>query len=338
MQSIGAVGSVVGVIGIASIGYFLQWSSRKERALLQSQGSVQGFINGVDPVHAVHAQMAVHENLLDGDRSGQTATLSLPRSAVKLPEVRMDFNEVKDACTTTKEVLHRLISKLILPIIIATALWKVQFSREYLEIPLYLGGLSLVMWGITNTLIKNKGNSACAVFGNVTYVGLPILSSLYGLTDQVIVTVGLCEITTTLLNILTKNGRDWQFLKNPCLWAITIGIVLRIFPYPALIDPIIKNLAIWMSLTMIMVLGMTIKLTMNWSRSLWLICGAKLILMPALLMTICQNPLLVLEAAMPCQLLTTVLYKNEEISNYCFASILLSLVTIPIWSGIVNGL
>jgi predicted permease len=263
--------------------------------------------------------------------------LTPPGTAQLIPAVEPHLrSDSPDICKTTKDALHQVISQIVLPIVIVSALWKVQFSREYLEIPLYLGGINLAVWIIVHYFSRSKAQAACSAFGNVTYVGLPILSGLYGLTDQVIVTIGLCEITTTLLNILTSNGRDRRFLKNPCLWAIVAGLALRIFPYPQFIDPWVKNFAIWMSLSMIMVLGMTIRLSMQWNRRLWMICGVKLIVVPATMALISKNPMLVLEAAMPCQLLTTVLYKDSEISNYCFASILLSLITLPIWSTLIH--
>jgi predicted permease len=333
MQYIGAVGAVLNVLGIASLGYFLQWSSRRHNAVSPQQ---------LVPVYRVgQAIVPSAEETRHYRRGVQSSTALLEPQTIAEPAsepVQAKLPEPKDSCTTTKESLHQLISKLILPIIIASALWKVQLTREYLEIPLYLGGLNLALWVVVNRLLKHKGQAACAAFGNVTYVGLPILSSLYGLSDRVIVTVGLCEITTTLLNVLTRNGRDWRFLKNPCLWAIPIGLGLRVFPYPQLLDPTLKNLAIWMSLTMIMVLGMTIKLSMKWNKTLWLICAVKLIVMPALMLAICRNPLLVMEAAMPCQLLTTVLYRDEDISGYCFASLLLCLVTIPGWFFVLSML
>jgi hypothetical protein len=86
---------------------------------------------------------------------------------------------------------------------------------------------------------------------------------------------------------------------------------------------------------MIISLGMTIKLSFKplklWET--WLIIGSKLIIMP-LLMLISNNPLLILEAAMPSQLLTTILYKDSEVNNYCFLSIIFSLFTIPFLVGL----
>jgi predicted permease len=334
MQNLSAVGAVVNVVCVAAVGYFLQWSSRQSQTSQSQTSPVSGRSSVVLEQSSVEPTIEAAWSHEAGSRRSTTLVLIKPEVVVP-PSVVTPAPPV-DVCQTTKAALHLVISQVVLPIVIATALWKVQFSREYLEIPLYLGGVNLLVWAVTHFFLGNKSQAACSAFGNVTYVGLPILSGLYGLTDQVLVTVGICEITTTLLNILTSNGRDRRFLRNPCLWAIAIGIGLRVFPYPQMIDPLIKNLAVWMSLSMIMVLGMTIQLSMKWDRFVWAICAIKLVAVPSMMLLISRNPLLILEAAMPCQLLTTVLYKDEKVSGYCFASILLSLITIPIWSAILN--
>jgi hypothetical protein len=90
---------------------------------------------------------------------------------------------------------------------------------------------------------------------------------------------------------------------------------------------------------MIISLGMTIKLSFKPLKSVetWLIIGVKLIIMP-LVMLISNNPLLVLQASMPSQLLTTILYRDKEVDVYCFLSILVGFFTVPFFYLLTKNL
>jgi hypothetical protein len=117
-----------------------------------------------------------------------------------------------------------------------------------------------------------------SAFGNVTYLGMPLLRGLFPQSIAEVTTIAiLCEITVTSLDLITGTflaatsdhvgehvsvrAVATQILKFPLLWSVAIAAAIRILgiPLPLFVLSALHLLGEAASGTMLLVLGMAIK-------------------------------------------------------------------------------
>ena len=272
------------------------------------------------------------------------------------------------------EDFRKSISKLVLYILLPSLIFKVIYTSELgsvlYEVPLAMAagilGCLLAAWLIFKCIPidrKAKGSLilACA-FGNVTYLGLPVLQGVFAAHALDISKVAiLSEVTVAPLNLTVgsllamsyseEQGLNLrQSLKQvaqlPPLWALAaaLGCKFLYVPLPAFILHGTSVLGAVVSGLMILSLGMALKFRrVNHLLPILTVSGIKLILSPiivfgaasALAMSAPYFEAVTLEGAMPSQLLTFVIadrfnLDSELLAQAIFINTVIAFVTIPL--------
>jgi len=200
-----------------------------------------------------------------------------------------------------------------------------------------------------------------ASFGNVTYLGLPLLQKMFPQhLPEVSEVAVLYEVTKSSLNLtlgsviaisygsqeaITLNKTVWEALKLPPIWALFLALMFKMtgFQCPSFILDGAQIMAV--SVTGMMVLSLGMAFRFQPTRNMLLVfpvAGIKLLFAPYVASVISDNiglkgliyDAIVLEAAMPSQLLSFVIagrYRLDEttLSFVIFVDTIFSLATIP---------
>ncbi len=202
---------------------------------------------------------------------------------------------------------------------------------------------------------------ACA-FGNVTYLGLPVLQGMFPEEPLDISKVAiLCEVTVAPLNVFAGsllamrfNGQERQTLgrsaaqviRLPPLWALAaaLGFKFLHIPVPEFVLRATQVLGATVSGLMILALGMALRRRrVDHAVPVLAVAGIKLLLSPLLVLGAARlltmkEPYLeavTLEGAMPSQLLTLAVadrfgLDTEILAQAILVNTVIAFVTIPL--------
>lgn len=270
----------------------------------------------------------------------------------------------------TRHVVATLVFNWLLPALVLTVLWEARLSLDSFRMAFF--GVAIVLFGaILGEVMGRLGRVAAPrrgaavlgiAFGNITYIGLPLLEHLYGPWARTIVIhvdifAGLPLALTFGLWIARRHGTPpagegplWRpLLVNPPLWAGLVGLTLNLsgLPQPAGVEHFLKPLADGVAPLMLFCLG----LSLEWRAWRWsnlplgfAVSVGKLLIGPlfgvwlGMWLGFRGNTLtaLVLEAAMPCMLFGVVYCDRYRLDSAFYSlAVLLSTVcatlTLPLW-------
>lgn len=278
------------------------------------------------------------------------------------------------AAGQARGALTTLVYYVLLPALVLGVLWRAPLGTDSVRIA-GLAALGVVasmglMALIARFMTLSRGQTGAlllaASFPNATYLGLPVLESLFGDYGRAVaVQYDLFACTPLLLSagiaIAVYYGRphgDQPFwvglLKVPALWAAILasGFNLSGVPFPDALAGILDRLGAGVVPLMLIALGMGLQLDALKPAALARVSPVlviQLALAPALilgagLMLGLESPLLtavVLEAGMPVMVLGLVLCDRHGLDTGLYAaaatlSTLLSLLTLPLWHGVAG--
>ena len=271
-----------------------------------------------------------------------------------------------------------LVLNVFLPALVFRVICSVPSGPEMVQIPLVMAigvvcclGLALLLFRPLVMPAEEKGALVLAsAFGNVTYLGLPVLQGLFpGLSLQVAKVAILSEVTTTPLNLsvgvaLGESFRGtvrhgvWRqalfaVVTMPALWAIVLALAWTGsgIPVPGFLMEATRILGNTVTGLMMVSLGMGLRyrrLQQPWP--LLLASSIKLLVSPLVVLAAArwvglEQPYLqavVLEGAMPTQLLTFVIADRvgldvERLALCILLNTAASFVTIPLLQRLLFG-
>jgi len=274
----------------------------------------------------------------------------------------------------TRNVLTSLVYYLLLPALVIQVLWKAPLGLSSFGIA--AGAAAGVLASILlSTLIcrtcQHDGRVTgtvvlAASFPNATYMGLPVLESLYGEVGRSIaIQYDLFACTPLLLTVGILIARIYgqgdnqesvwrSMLKVPPLWAALFGVLINFsgIDMPAGLDQGLEMLAAGVIPLMLFSLGLSLRWdTIKISRlpTVIPIVMLQLAVAPLIVWGVAQGVGLegvvlagtVLEAAMPSMVIGIVLCDRYGLDTALYAAAvtlttLLSLFTLPLWSGLLS--
>lgn len=276
------------------------------------------------------------------------------------------------------KVLNEFALKIGLPVLIFSALAKTSFSLKA-EAPLIIANsvfllLSFVLAVIIGKILRLRKQMfltlfICFVFGNVAYLGIPVLTQVAG--EQILPTVSLI-IAIYLFWLFTigigyldysvsKNKKDIaknilkNFATNPLLLAVIFGILIGSFkiPIPSVILKSLDMISASVTPTVLVVIGLFIGTSKIGKLSEWLpvifFSFFTLIAFPAgfyfgvkfLGLAPSQFSSSIIEAAMPLAITPFALadkytLKKDFIARSIVLSTILSVVSLPFWISVLD--
>lgn len=274
----------------------------------------------------------------------------------------------------TRHVLTSLVYYLLLPALVIQVLWKAPLGISSFGIA---ASAAVGVFGciLLSTLICRRCNHdgkitgavvLAASFPNATYMGLPVLESLYGEAGRSIaIQYDLFACTPLLLTVgilvARMHGQHdnseslWQsLLRVPPLWAALFGVMINLsgIGMPAALDQWLELLAAGVIPLMLFSLGLSLRWdTINMSRlpTVVPIVILQLIFAPLIVWLVSHGVGLeglvltgtVMEAAMPSMVIGIVLCDRYGLDTGLYAAAvtlttLLSLFTLPAWSGMLS--
>ena len=270
----------------------------------------------------------------------------------------------------TRHVLATLVFNLLLPALVLTVLWEARLGLDSFRMSFF--GMAIVLFGavlghlmgrLGRVQAPRRGAAVLGIaFGNITYIGLPLLEHLYGPWARTIVVhvdvfAGLPLALTFGLWIARRHGTPsgnegslWRpLLVNPPLWAGLLGLALNLSGYrqPAAVERFLEPLADGVAPLMLFCLGLSLEWRAWRGSNLPLglaVSAAKLLIVPLFglwlggALGFRGNTLtaLVLEAAMPCMLFGVLYCDRYRLDSafYSFAVLLstaCATLTLPLW-------
>ncbi|MDX2079876.1 MAG: AEC family transporter [Terrimicrobiaceae bacterium] len=266
--------------------------------------------------------------------------------------------------------LNRLVLFAFLPALVFRTIMTCPMDATFWQVPVTAAASSLAMVGagflVFHFLPISRATKGAmilaAAFGNVTYLGLPLLQGLFpGQTTETATVAVLFEVMTSTLNLtlgsviaiaygtgeqITFRRTALEALKLPPLWALALALVWRAsgIPCPGFLLDGAGVMAASVSGMMILSLGMALRFRTTPLLALVIpVAGLKLFASPAVASLVAgtvglsglTRDLAVLEAAMPSQLLSFVIasrFRLDEatLSAVIFGTTIVSLFTLPV--------
>ena len=271
--------------------------------------------------------------------------------------------------------MSALITNVTYPCLVIMAM-QMEFSMRILNnckaaVLIFLGAVvvALVVAKIVTKLVRLPQNRAgifafMLVFGNTGFIGLPVLNGLLGSEavfygalcdssyDIFMFTIGITLIRNSAAEEKMSTLQTLKGLINPCFIGVLIGLALFIcgITLPAVIAEPMDRIGNVTSPLAMMVVGShlaNIRLRdLITNKHAYLVCLMKLIVFPLIALVIVRLTIgtgsllasvIILEAAMPCAMLTVILserYKAdvEFASAGVMLTTLLCIVTIPLFA------
>ena len=275
---------------------------------------------------------------------------------------------------STRQVLTSLVYYFLLPALVIQVLWKAPLGISSLGIAASaaVGVLSsILLSALICRSCRHHGKVTGAVilaasFPNATYMGLPLLESLFGDSGRSIaIQYDLFACTPLLLTvgilIARLHGREgnaaplWRSLMRvPPLWAALAGVMLNLsgIGLPLVLDKWLEMLAAGVIPLMLFSLGLSLRWdTIDASRlpTVIPIVLLQLFIAPLIVWATAQGVGLegvllmgtVMEAAMPSMVIGIVFCDRYGLDTGLYAAAvtlttLLSLFTLPMWSGMLS--
>jgi len=273
-----------------------------------------------------------------------------------------------------RHVLSGLVYGLLLPALVLKVLTQVSLEINALRIALLAAGgvgFALLLTAVVCRACKTPRPAAgalllAAAFGNVTYLGLPVLESVFGhWANEVAIEYDLFASTPLLLTVGVLLAQRYggarehdsflfSLLKVPPLWAALLAILLNLghVPIPHWINGLLDRLAAGVVPLMLIVVGLGLAWQRGWAKRLTLLVPLlwiKLLLLPLWVWWLAhaigmQGDLLaavVLEAAMPSMVLGIVLCDRYHLDSALYAeavtvSTALAVLTLPGWLALLR--
>ena len=274
--------------------------------------------------------------------------------------------------------IGRMVIKLFAPALLFAVTATTPMDRHLLMVPALTGGTTLAAGGLLYLLYfkspLGKGLSdptratllLCGMFGNVLFMGLPLLSFVFGqsgerypvfadvlATTPLVWTLGVW-VATRLGSHHPEEGRGfWQsLLRLPPVWAFVTGMACNALGFP--VEPLARA-ARFIGQPTIPLMIFVIGLAVPWqdlrpNLPVMVAVSVKLVLMPLLALGALQvagynldEPALaaVVETAVPTMVLAIVFADLFRLDTRTAAlvmgwSTLLSILTLPVWLFILH--
>jgi predicted permease len=269
-----------------------------------------------------------------------------------------------------RRALNQLVLYVFLPALVFHTVMDSRLDWLFVEIPLVAAigvlsclALAFAVFHFLPIPGPTKGAMMLgAAFGNVTYLGLPVLLGTFpGHATQVSEVAVLFEVTKSSLNLtlgamiaiaygsqeaITFRKTAFEALKLPPIWALVIAVLWKVsrLPCPPALLDAAAILAAAVNGIMMLSLGMALRFKMSRLMALALpVAVIKLVLSPLLVAQV-VGPLgisglygsaAILEAAMPSQLLSFVIASKFKLDDESLAFVimvdtLLAFVTLPL--------
>jgi len=278
----------------------------------------------------------------------------------------------------TRQVLTGLVYYLLLPALVIQVLWQAPLGISSIGIAISAAVGVLACIALSSLICRRCNHDGsvtgavvlAASFPNATYMGLPVLESLYGdIGRSIAIQYDLFACTPLLLTVgiliariySDQDGKQggavplWQSLiRVPPLWAALAGVLLNLsgVAMPVALDQWLELLAAGVIPLMIFSLGLSLRwdtIDMKRLPTVIPIVLLQLFIAPLLVWGTAQGVGLegvmlvgtVMEAAMPSMVIGIVLCDRYGLDTGLYAAAvtlttLLSLVTLPLWSGILS--
>ena len=279
------------------------------------------------------------------------------------------FKPVHMEVRAFRNIIAELVFYLLLPALVLRVLWQAEIGVQTLQISVVASSSILTAmifsWLICKFCrVDNRIMGAAilaASFGNITYLGLPVLTAALGeWAASIVIQYDLFAATPLLFTLgmllaahFGQNEGEIQPLRQlgriPALWAALLAVLLNLaaIPVPHVVESVLRLLGNAVVPLMLIAIG----LSLEWrglQRKAWgpllIVIAVQLVLMPLFVWGISrffafsheQQLALVLEAAMPSMLLGLVICEQFKLDTAFFAaavtlSTLLSMVTLPYW-------
>jgi predicted permease len=280
----------------------------------------------------------------------------------------LDADRLRHALTT-------LVWYLLLPALVLDVLWTAAIGATTVRIAgiaalMIVAGL--VLSGLSCKVCRQGRDSTGALmlaagFGNVTYLGLPVLEQTLGpWARSVAIQYDLFASTPLLLTLGAVVGKRYgdgrvqqailpELLRVPPLWAAVIAAALNLLeiPRPTLLHSTMELLGGSVVPLMLIALG----LSLRWHRTLWRqlptvapVVLIKLLIVPLLALGATSvlgmhgdlRIAVVLEAAMPSMVIGIVLCDRYGLNTHVYAAAVtittvISIASLPFWFTLLNG-
>ncbi len=276
------------------------------------------------------------------------------------------------------KALNEYALKIGLPVLIFSALAKTSFSFQA-EIPLIISNSLIVLIGFASIItiskifkLKEKNSLTlfiCLTFGNIAYLGIPILTQVYGNETlpqiSLLIAVYFFWIFTVGIGYLDhKTNHHNQhfikhlfinFLKKPLIIAIILGIIFGAFNIEilAVLGKPIHMISASVTPIVLLVIGLFIGNSKLGKASEWafvfLFSIVTLVILPAIFYltlklfgsTPSNFSISMIELAMPSAITPFALADEYNLNKKFIAhsivlSTILSILTLPFWMSILN--
>jgi hypothetical protein len=273
---------------------------------------------------------------------------------------------------TTRRVLAGVVYHLLLPALVLVVLWRAPVGADTLRIAVVAGGGVVTAFGLAwaaYRLFRLERAPLLALllasaFGNVTYLGLPVLESTLGpwarsvafMYDLFACTPLLLLIDAWLARGSGAGDRSWgkALLRVPPLWAAALALALNFaeVPCPEWLEMLLQRLGVPVVPLMLFSVGLALSWQPGWGRRLG-------ILIPSVVIQLVVTPLVVagladgvglsgdlrravvLEAAMPTMVLGIVVCDRHRLDTPLYAEALtvstaLSVASLPLWLHVLG--
>ncbi|OIO71391.1 MAG: Auxin Efflux carrier [Zetaproteobacteria bacterium CG_4_9_14_3_um_filter_49_83] len=274
--------------------------------------------------------------------------------------------------------LAKSVYEIFLPALVLHVLWQAELSLNTVRIPV-VAALSVLLCLLATFLIYGNGllikkmlgpNAVgkkmgalmlAAAFGNFSYLGIPVLTQVFGSWSQFVAVHFDMLASTPLLftvGILvaghygkaeSAGASPFELLKVPALWAAALGLIAsanHLF-MPDWLEKILSLLGSAVVPLMLLSVGMALRWRAGWFVRIPLIfpvIAIQLMLMPLIAWTASvgvrmpENLIapVVIEGAMPSMVLGLVICDRFKLDTALYAEIVtlstaLSLLSLPFW-------
>jgi len=268
--------------------------------------------------------------------------------------------------------LAQAVYTVFLPALVLHVMWQTNISLDVLRVPV-VAAVGVLLSLLLAALIYGDGKRVggkkavgalllAAAFGNVTYLGLPVLTKTFGAWSQsVAIPYDLFANTPLLFTVGVMLAGHFgsskqkaahpliELLRVPALWGAIGGVLLSLFsvPMPVWLDESLAVLGAAVVPLMLLSIGMALRWQSGWMARapvLLPVVVIQLVLMPIVVWAACigvgmPEKLLaptVIEGAMPCMVLGLVICDRFRLDSSLYAeavtlTTVLSMLTLPLW-------
>ena len=268
-----------------------------------------------------------------------------------------------------RHAITDLVFYMLLPALVLRVLWQAEVGFQSLHISAVatssiLAAMLFSWLACKSCLTENRITGAAilaASFANVTYLGLPVITSALGeWAASIAIQYDLFSSTPLLFTVgilvaayFGQAAKEihplMQLVRIPALWAALLAVILNLamVPMPAMLESVLRLLGDGIVPLMLIAIG----LSLEWrglQRKAWgplvLVIVIQLLLMPLFVWGVSglfdfseqQKLALVLEAAMPSMVIGLMICEHYNLDTAFYAaavtlSTILSIVTLPYW-------